>query len=197
MHLRKIRMMLFGLAITQLVFVNCDIKVEAINSEQTVEEENVMELSEEEILLLKKVTFAEGGICSQDVQQAIAATVIERARLDGTSIERVIFKKDQFSCVDNGVICTGDGNGNSIPVTDEMAEKVTDAVEAALEEGAGEIAEELTKMSIDKCLDPKTYGGEPLYFYSPRWCSKSELKKRENIQVSYSIDGVVFYREWG
>jgi len=162
-----------------------------------IEEDNVeeIEFSEEEINLLKKATFAEGGICSQDVQQAIAATIIERAKENNQTIQEVIFDKGQFSCVVDQKVCINIKN-EPTPVTDEMAEQVAEAVELAISEGAGKVAEELKKVAIEKGLDVEVYGGDPLYFYSPAACSQDQLEIRSSIQVTYSEDGVTFYRVW-
>lgn len=167
-------------------------------TEEILKEEEIEEIrySEEEISLLKKTTFAEGGICSQDVQQAIAATIIARAKENNQSIKEVIFDDGQFSSVINQVPCINTRE-NPIPVTDEMAEEVSKAVELAITEGAGKVSKKLEESAIQQGLDSKVYGGEPLYFYSPKGCSEEELEKRSSIQVTYSEDGVTFYRIWG
>lgn len=143
------------------------------------------EFSEEEINLLMQTTYAEAGICSEEAQRGVAATIIARAREGGKSIQDVVFAKGQFSCAISGAIYLVTANGN-IPVTMEMAgnETTKSAVEQALEEGAGQ---EITSV----------IGGEPLFFYSPEALSEEARQERSNISNSIYVDRMVFYRVWG
>ena len=144
-------------------------------------------ITEEEKDLLIRITYAESGICSESVQQAVAATILARSKERNMSITDVIFEPGQFTPAKDGqvyVIYT-DYSGNRVQelVTSEMAEPSRTAVEKAIAFGAG--------WSVTSRL-----GGEPLYFYAPKGCSDEELKARANIQDKIQLEELVFYRIW-
>ena len=155
-----------------------------ISEESENSEESGMKISEEDVRLLQKATYAEAGICSEEAQRGVAATILERGRERGESIREVIFERGQFSCAKDGEIYLITNEGN-IPVTDEMVEneKTTSAVLEAIENGAGE--------NITSAI-----GGEPLYFYTPTELSEKESFARESISKRFQVDKMVFYRVW-
>lgn len=155
-----------------------------ISEESENSEESGMKISEEDVRLLQKATYAEAGICSEEAQRGVAATILERGRERGESIREVIFERGQFSCAKDGEIYLITNEGN-IPVTDEMAEneKTISAVLEAIENGAGE--------NITSAI-----GGEPLYFYTPTELSEKESFARESISKRFQVDKMVFYRIW-
>lgn len=155
-----------------------------ISEESENSEEAGMKISEEDVRLLQKATYAEAGICSEEAQRGVAATILERGRERGESIREVIFERGQFSCAKDGEIYLITNEGN-ILVTNEMAEneKTISAVLEAIENGAGE--------NITSAI-----GGEPLYFYTPTELSEKESFARESISKRFQVDKMVFYRVW-
>ena len=155
-----------------------------ISEESENSEEAGMKISEEDVRLLQKATYAEAGICSEEAQRGVAATILERGRERGESIREVIFERGQFSCAKDGEIYLITSEGD-ILVTDEMVEneKTTSAVLEAIENGAGE--------NITSAI-----GGEPLYFYTPTELSEKESFARESISKRFQVDKMVFYRIW-
>lgn len=154
------------------------------SSESGIADSSDMKISEEDVRLLQKATYAEAGICSEEAQRGVAATILERGRERGESIREVIFERGQFSCAKDGEIYLITSEGD-IPVTDEMVEneKTTSAVLEAIENGAGE--------NITSAI-----GGEPLYFYTPTELSEKESFARESISKRFQVDKMVFYRIW-
>lgn len=154
------------------------------SSESGISDSSDMKISEEDVRLLQKATYAEAGICSEEAQRGVAATILERGRERGESIREVIFERGQFSCAKDGEIYLITNEGD-IPVTDEMVEneKTTSAVLEAIENGAGE--------NITSAI-----GGEPLYFYTPTELSEKESFARESISKRFQVDKMVFYRIW-
>lgn len=141
--------------------------------------------SEEDIELLKKTTYAEAGICSEQAQRGVAATILARAKEQNKTISEVVFARGQFNCAVANQIYLVTSQGNII-VTDEMAnnEKTVSAVTEALQYGAGD---EITSV----------IGGEPLFFYSPSAAiSEAERNSRATISAQCDVDQMRFYRVW-
>ena len=141
---------------------------------------NGVSLSQSDIVLLEKTTYAEAGICDEATQRAVAATILERADEREQTIEEVVFEPGQFSCAIDGEIYLITTNGN-ILTTSEMAKQTSDAVSDAIMNGSG----------ISNSL-----GGEPLFFYSNGGLDSYEAEKRSTISVSVTLDRVTFYRVW-
>ena len=153
---------------------------EEANTEEKIYAFNGVELSQSDILLLKKTTYAEAGICDEANQRAVAGTILARAAENGQTISEVVFAPGQFSCAIGGQVYLVTSNGN-IEVTQEMAEKTATAVMSAITDGSG-LASGL--------------GGEPLFFYSAGGLSAEELAKRSTISNSITLDRMTFYRVW-
>lgn len=176
------------------------VKVEVVNATKAITGEKVMEeqeeaseelpkmqygYSEEDIELLKKTTYAEAGICSEQAQRGVAATILARAKEQNKTISEVVFARGQFNCAVANQIYLVTSQGNII-VTDEMAnnEKTVSAVTEALQYGAGD---EITSV----------IGGEPLFFYSPSVAiSEAERNSRATISAQCDVDQMRFYRVW-
>ena len=150
------------------------------NEESKTTAFNGVTLSQSDILLLERTTYAEAGICNEATQRAVAATILERAAERNQTIEEVIFEPGQFSCAIDGEIYLVTVKGN-ILTTPKMAEKVSDTVYDAIANGSG----------ISDLL-----GGEPLFFYSGDGLDSIEAEKRSTISVSVTLDRVTFYRVW-
>ena len=153
---------------------------EEVNSDEKIYAFNGVELSQTDILLLEKTTYAEAGVCDEATQRAVAGIILARAAENGQTISEVVFAHGQFSCAIGGQVYLVTSNGN-IEVTQEMAEKTETAVMTAITDGSG-IAAGL--------------GGEPLFFYSEGGLSTEELAKRATISVSVTLDRMTFYRVW-
>lgn len=141
---------------------------------------NGVTLTQSDILLLEKTTYAEAGICDDDTQRAVAATILERAAESEQTIEEVVFAPGQFRCAIDGEIYLITKYGN-ILTTSEMAKKVSEVVSDAIANGSG----------ISGLL-----GGEPLFFYSGGGLTSYEAAKRATISVSVTLDRMTFYRVW-
>lgn len=150
------------------------------NEESKTTAFNGVTLSQSDILLLERTTYAEAGICNEATQRAVAATILERAAERKQTIEEVVFEPGQFSCAIDGEIYLVTVKGN-ILTTPKMAEKVSDAVYDAIANGSG----------LSNLL-----GGEPLFFYSGDGLDSIEAEKRSTISVSVTLDRVTFYRVW-
>lgn len=147
------------------------------------EEENSMyEMpSDEELLLMGKVIFAEAGSSSFLEQRGVAAVILCRSKEWNKSIEEVIFQRGQFSVVHGKKVIYSGG-----VVPDELAMLMYPAIYEAVKGGGGAITTNLTEQAKSKGISVKKYGGEPLYFFGNRYCNVSAKNK-------YPVGGTTFY----
>ena len=80
-------------------------------------EDKLLEYTEEEILLLERVTMSETSIEPYDCKVATCVTILKRGKMYNKAIEEVIYEPYQFSFADNG------------KPTDEVKRAVVDAIE--------------------------------------------------------------------
>ena len=147
-------------------------------------EEQLAEIgfTQEEILLLEKITFAEARGEGIEGQIGVVNVILNRRESQDfpDTVSDVIFDTSngvkQFSPTSDGKIYWTDDDGVFRTVlASDIIPKTEDAVEQAL---AGE--------------NPI---GKRKFFYSPRGCSEEELAKRENIDDAIVIGNLVFYGE--
>lgn len=65
-------------------------------------EDTALEYSEEEILLMERVTMSEASVEPYEGKVMVAKTIINRSRLYGQTIEEVVYAPYQYSVADNG-----------------------------------------------------------------------------------------------
>lgn len=147
-------------------------------------EEQLAEIgfTQEEILLLERITFAEARGEGIEGQIGVVNVILNRVESKAfpNTVSDVIFDTSngvkQFSPTSDGEIYWTDNDGERRTVlASDIIPKTEDAVEQAL---AGE--------------NPI---GKRKFFYSPRGCSEEELEKRANIEDALPIGNLIFYGE--
>lgn len=79
-------------------------------------EEKELEYSEEDILLMERVTMSEASVEPYEGKVMVAKTIINRSKLYGQTIEEVVYAPYQYSFSDNG------------KPTEEVKQAVQDAI---------------------------------------------------------------------
>lgn len=82
-------------------------------------EDTALEYSEEEILLMERVTMSEASVEPYEGKVMVAKTIINRAKLNNQTIEEVVYAPYQYSFADNG------------KPTEEVKQAVQDAINDA------------------------------------------------------------------
>lgn len=79
-----------------------DIELEII--EPVVEASLLIEVTDEEIELMKRVVMSEASICDVDTKFAVAATIVNRVLSDNfpNTVTEVVFQPNAYSTADNG-----------------------------------------------------------------------------------------------
>lgn len=158
-------------------------EMEALNFSLTdVLENSVVTISAEEYYDLCRMTFAESGHCSWEMQNACASAAIHQMQQESVSMNDILysgrFGDGEFKFTDY----TEDGRRirRSVEVSDLTA-SVYDAVNAAL-------------MGYDVTYD--AIGGA-IGFYAPNYCSdETNAYFNEHISGTTMIENVVFFHEW-
>ena len=156
---------------------------------QGPEPEEQPEFSEEDIINLSCLVFAESGNQKTEGKISVAAVAINRKRDniqfdEEDTISEVIFAKRAFASIKNVDFSEAKDGG----CYDAVIEAVNE--EDPTEELLWEEAERLG-------LDPEIYAeGGALYFYNPDYCSEEELQKRNNIKCKVQIGDHIFYKVW-
>lgn len=65
-------------------------------------EDKELEYSEEEIILMERVTMSEASIEPYEGKVMVAKTIINRSKLNNQTIEEVVYAPYQYSVADNG-----------------------------------------------------------------------------------------------
>ena len=171
-----------------VVLLNLELEQEQ-EPELEPEPEEQTEFSEEDIVNLSCLVFAESGNQKTEGKISVAAVVINRKRdnvqfEEEDTIDEVIFAKRAFANIKN------------IDFSEAKSEGCYDAVIEAVNEE--DPTEELLWDEAERLgLDPEIYAeGGALYFYNPDYCSEEELQKRNNIKCKVQIGDHIFYKVW-
>lgn len=170
--------------------------VEPIETMETIDENLAKRLEEKNRTFVDRcrITFAEAGNQSMNVQIAVAATIQNREEDSyfPDDFYDVINQRGQFSPVWDGEIHS---NGKVVDFSD-ITETTLTAVDRAYE--GEDPTEELLREEAERLgLDPVKYAeGGALYFYNPDYCGEKELKRRDAIKVKVKIGDLVFYKYW-
>ena len=145
-------------------------------------ENSVVTISTEEYYDLCRMTFAESGHCSWEMQNACASAAIHQMQQESVSMNEILysgrFGDGEFKFTDY----TEDGRRirRSVEVSD-LTSSVYDAVNSALQ------GYDVTYEAI----------GGAIGFYAPNYCSdETNAYFNEHISGTTMIENVVFFHEW-
>lgn len=144
---------------------------------------SIVDISEEEYYFLCRMTYAESGHCSWEMQNACASAAIhqlqkEQKTDENITMEWLLLESGRFG---NGEFRFNDnGTRRKVEISD-LTPSVYDAVNAAL-------------MGYDVTYD--AIGGA-IGFYAPNYCSKEKQEYfNAHISGTTQIENVVFFHEW-
>lgn len=144
---------------------------------------SVVDISVEEYYFLCRMTYAESGHCSWEMQNACASAAIHQLQKEHETDETVTM---EWLLLESGRFGNGEfrfndnGTRRKVEISD-LTPSVYDAVNTALQ------GYDVTEESI----------GGALGFYAPNYCSQ-ETKEYFNAHISGTtqIENVVFFHEW-